>query len=275
MTRIPQAKPPDRVSHVRNDAALSFHFIGHRGASGEAPENTLEAMRLAWAKGASGAECDVMMTRDGQIILMHDDSTKRTAGVDLQVRGTDWQRLAELDVGAWKHERWRGVRIPLLEDVLRAIPEGKKLFVEIKSGDMNQGADRAILKPLATMLRAERVSADKVVFISFDHNAMAEMKKLAPAYKAYLITTYVPFPGTWPDVRTAAELAQVIAAARRSGVDGIDLEYSPVITKEWVRMIRDAGLDTAMWSYEKDDTAEYAKRARELGVRYCTTNHPK
>lgn len=251
-------------------------IVGHRGASDDAPENTLESLHLAWEQGAYGAECDITRTRDGKLVLMHDDSTGRTAlkGVDLLVERTDWKDLKKLDVGSWKGKKWKGVKIPLLEDVLRAIPACKHLFVEIKSGAANRGADPRVLNDLENLIRKEKLAPEKITFISFDHDFLHRLKKRLPRYHVYYLTTYLKFTGTWPEVRNEGELEKYIQAALANGIDGLDLESSSVITGEWVKKIHDQGLKVAIWSYSQDDTLENALRYQEMGVDFLTTNTP-
>lgn len=251
-------------------------IVGHRGASEDAPENTLEALQLAWEQGAYAAECDITRTRDGKLVLMHDDSTKRTAlgGVDLLVEGTDWDELKDLDVGSWKDPKWQGVKIPRLEEVLRAIPAGRHLYIEIKSGKTNRGADAWVLTELENLLAREPVAPEKITFISFDHDFLNRLKKRLPDYNAYYLTTYRKFSGKWPEVRNEGELEKYLREALANGIDGLDLESSSVIRKEWVQKIHDQGLKVAIWSYRQDDTLEKALRYQELGVDFLTTNTP-
>ncbi len=251
-------------------------IVGHRGASDDAPENTLESLMLAWEQGAYAAECDIILTRDEQLVLMHDDSTKRTAldGVDLIVEQTDWEDLKSIDVGSWKDEKWRGVRIPLLKDVLRAIPEGKHLYIEIKTGNTNLGADVRVIEYLSKLIEKEKISPEKITFICFDHDFLNNLKKRLPDYKAYYLTTFEPFPGTWPDVKKVQDLEIYINEALKNGIDGLDMENSSVIIKEWVERIHRSGLKVAIWSYGKDDTLENARRYFDIGVDFLTTNMP-
>ncbi|MBF0360388.1 MAG: hypothetical protein HQK49_05215 [Oligoflexia bacterium] len=257
-------------------ASTNMQIVGHRGASEDAPENTLESLKLAWEQGAVAAECDVMLTKDGQIILMHDDSTKRTTGnsVDLLVKNTNWNDLKNLDVGSWKESKWKGVKIPLLRDVLKSIPNGKKLFIEIKSGDNNEGADEKIVEPLLKILNDEKIKEEKIVFISFDHGIIKKLKKIAPKYNYFFITTFVSYPGNWIYARDHKELESVIKSAIESKVDGIDLEYTMAIKKSWIEKIKAAGLQVSIWSYAKDDTLENAKEMQKIGVDFYTTNFP-
>ncbi|MDD2737205.1 MAG: glycerophosphodiester phosphodiesterase family protein [Desulfuromonadaceae bacterium] len=253
-----------------------MEIVGHRGASEDAPENTLESLKLAWKQGAFAAECDIIRTRDGKLVLMHDDSTKRTAlgGVDLLVEQTDWSDLKNLDVGCWKNEQWKGVRIPLLEDVLRAIPDGNHLYIEVKTGGTNVGADPRVIDDLEILMEKEKISSEKITFISFDHDFLNRLKIRLPRFNAYYLTTFLAFPGRWPEVKNEAELEMYVRKALKNGIDGLDMENSSVITQEWVRKIHDHGLKIAIWSYSKDDTVEGARRYRDISVDFITTNMP-
>jgi glycerophosphoryl diester phosphodiesterase len=251
-------------------------IVGHRGASQDAPENTLEALQLAWAQGAYGAECDITRTRDGKLVLMHDDSTQRTAlhGVDRLVAGTEWKELRKIDVGSWKDKKWKGVKIPLLEDVLRVIPEGRHLFIEIKSGSHNSGADARVLNDLENLVRKEKLAPEKITFLSFDHDFLHRLKKKLPRYQAYYLTSFLKFPGKWPEVKTVGELESYLQEAVKNNMDGLDLESSLVVSEEWVKKIHARGLKVAIWGYHQDDNLENAQRYREMGVDFFTTNTP-
>src|SRR5512138_815337 len=86
--------------------------LGHRGASADAPENTLAAFRLALEQGADGVELDVWRCRTGEVVVLHDEDTRRVAGSPLRVREATLAELRALDVGAWKGPGFRGERIP-------------------------------------------------------------------------------------------------------------------------------------------------------------------
>src|SRR6478752_5983209 len=110
-------------------------IVGHRGASYDAPENTVASVKLAWEQKADAAEFDVYRTKDGKIVVIHDKDTKRTAGgVNKVVAESTLAELRALDVGKWKGEKYAGERIPTLAEVLATVPAGKKVFIEVKPG---------------------------------------------------------------------------------------------------------------------------------------------
>ena len=100
--------------------------LGHRGYRARFPENTLLAFREALAAGADGIECDIQKTRDGHYVVIHDPATGRVAGSNAEVGTTDREVLAALDLG-------QGQRIPALEDLLRSMPAGAWLDLELKA----------------------------------------------------------------------------------------------------------------------------------------------
>src|SRR5262249_38764427 len=99
-----------------------MEIIAHRGASHDAPENTLAAMRLAWAQGADAIECDVHLARDGELVVVHDPDARRTTGVALEVARASVAELQQLDAGRWKDARFAGEKIPTLDEVLALVP---------------------------------------------------------------------------------------------------------------------------------------------------------
>lgn len=107
-------------------------IIAHRGASFDAPENTLAAIELAWHQQADAVEIDVRLTADAEIVVIHDETTARHGGRDTPVCEESLTELRQIDVGRWKGSQWAGERIPTLAEVLETVPDGKRLFVEIK-----------------------------------------------------------------------------------------------------------------------------------------------
>jgi glycerophosphoryl diester phosphodiesterase len=105
-----------RVGRLRDEGRESLHFIvmlvlAHRGASGYAPENTMAAFALACEMGAPGIETDVQVSRDGVLVLVHDDTVDRTTDGSGAVADLTWDALSRLDAGTWLDARFAGERI--------------------------------------------------------------------------------------------------------------------------------------------------------------------
>ena len=109
--------------------------VGHRGLPYQAPENTIEGAQAAYQNGANCIELDVYLATDGEIVVMHDPSTLRTTGVDLDVESCTWEQLSQLTADrGFENSRYAGARIPRFDDYLEFIKDKDcRLFIEIKS----------------------------------------------------------------------------------------------------------------------------------------------
>jgi glycerophosphoryl diester phosphodiesterase len=232
-------------------------IIAHRGASHLAPENTMASVMLGWEKGAD-VEVDVYLSSDNRIVVIHDDTTERTAGTDVKVGETTSQELRKLDVGSFKAEEFAGEQIPFLADIVRTIPPERKLYVEIKCG-------KEIL-PFLRELIVESGKMSQIVIIGFDLETVAMSKELID------IPTYW-LKGTEKVEETEEWIPhepQLIQKAENEGLDGLDVHYAGV-TKEFIRAAKTSGQKLYVWTV---DDPEEAARLVKLGVDGITTNRP-
>jgi glycerophosphoryl diester phosphodiesterase len=233
-------------------------IIAHRGASYDAPENTLASVMRGWQVGTD-VEIDVHLSKDNRIVLIHDATTKRTAGgVDLKVKETDSQELRQLDVGTFKSPQFAGERMPFLEEVLPTIPRGRKLYVEIKCGP-------EILPVLQPML-VQSGKLAQIVIIGFDLETVAASKKLIDVPTYWL-------KGTEKTKETKEWIPhdpKLIQIARDKGLDGLDVHFAGV-NEEFARAVRAAGQKLYVWTVDDPDEA---RRLVQLGVAGITTNRP-
>ncbi|MDB5085923.1 MAG: hypothetical protein JWN30_2809 [Bacilli bacterium] len=156
--------------------------IAHRGASAYAPENTMPAFQLAMEQGADGIELDVQMTRDGELVVVHDERLGRTVDLDGYVYEIDWAVLSHADAGGWFHSQYRGTRIPRLEEVIRHFA-GTLLNIELK----NSVVDYVGLEVRILQLIDHYGLYDRVVVSSFNHESMAILKQLDARVKTGLL----------------------------------------------------------------------------------------
>ncbi|HKD37118.1 MAG TPA: glycerophosphodiester phosphodiesterase [Pirellulales bacterium] len=238
----------------------SLEITAHRGASHDAPENTLAAVELAWRQGADAVEADFRLTRDGHVVASHDDSTERIAGVDLRVHESSLAELRELDFGGWKGAEFAGLRIPTLDEVLATLPPGKRLYVEIKCGS-------EIAEPLAVAVRAADVGHEQIVPICFSAAVLIATRRLLPESPTYLVAEFLCDRRTdiwYPDAEA------IVAEAARAEFSGVALMAARV-DEPLAETVRQAGLDLSVWTV---DSVEEARRLMDLGVRRITTNRP-
>jgi len=226
-------------------------LLAHRGESYIAPENTLAAFNLAWAKGAEAVELDCYLTRDHKIVVMHDPKTGRTAGTDLVIKDSDAADLRKLDVGKWKGEQYSGEKIPFLSEALATIPEGGRMLIEVKCGPE--------ILPFLQNVIDESGKRRQVTIISFSLDVVSQSKKLMPDVPHYWLQSPKKDPATGVYQPYGVDLIQT---ALDNDLDGLDLHYA-MVTKEYADAIKAKGL--ALWTWTVNDPAE-AKHQQELGV---------
>jgi glycerophosphoryl diester phosphodiesterase len=236
-------------------------IIAHRGASYDAPENTLASFRLAFEQKADAIELDVHLSRDGRIVVIHDFTTYRIGNVDKAIREQDLGDLKLLDVGRWKDLRWMGERIPTLREALQTVPPGKRVFIEVKSSP-------EIIPELDRVIGASGLKPDQVVIIAFDYDTIYKTKKWMPQYECAWLISFKP-DARRPDPETIFH--EIIERARCAGLDGLDLNYHGPITPEFIKNVAAAGLKTYVWTV---DDVEAARKMIELGVDGIATNRP-
>jgi glycerophosphoryl diester phosphodiesterase len=240
--------------------ASATEIIAHRGASHDAPENTLAAFRLAWEQGADAGELDIHQTKDGQIVVIHDATTKRNLGVDKPVAEQTLAELRKLDAGAWKGAEWKGERLPTLAEVLATMPKGKRMFIEIK-------CSAAVLPELDRVVRASGKALGQFAIIVFDFATAKAAKERFPDLHVHWLAAYKP------DKRTGAmpDIDALIARAKAAGFDGLDLEFKFPIDAQVAAKAKAAGLKLFVWTV---NDAAAARRLAQAGVDGITTDRP-
>jgi len=239
---------------------MNVAIIAHRGASHDAPENTLASVQLAWKQGADAVEVDVQQSRDGRIMVIHDAHTRRTGGRNRRVRMQTLAELQALDAGRWKHRQWAGEKIPLLTDVLETVPPGRRLFVEIKCGPES-------VPEFVQEVRSSRCPRAQVVPIGFNLTTMKLVKWALPECEVCWVQG---FRRTWRG-RWTPTAEKLISQAREAGLDGLDVGARGPVNPAFAEKVHAAGLKLYIW------TVDSPVRARKLvaaGVDGLTTNRP-
>lgn len=245
-------------------AVTSMHaaepfLVAHRGASHDAPENTLPAFELAWKQGADAIEGDFYLTKDGKIVCIHDGDTKRTSGTKLVVKNSTLAELQALDAGAWFKPEFKGTKMPTLREVAATVPAGKKFYVEVKCGP-------EIVPALVADLAASGLKDEQVVIICFQAPVIAEVKKVKPAYKGYWLASF----GKESPLNPGAN--KVLSTLRDIKADGFSSKADARLDASFVKTIRDAGFEYHCWTVDDVPTA---RRFLDFGTLSVTTNRPE
>lgn len=156
-----------------------FLVIAHRGASGYAPENTIASFNKALELKANYIELDVQMTKDHELVVIHDTNIDRTTNGSGEVREFTYEELKKYDAGKWFHKKYSGQKIPTLQEVLLKYYGKVGLLIEIKNPNLYP----EIAERLATELKSHGVVGvinDKVIVQSFDIDLLKQFKQLMP-----------------------------------------------------------------------------------------------
>ncbi len=240
--------------------ARGLEIIAHRGASHDAPENTLPSIELGYEHGADAVEIDIYLTKDGRIVAIHDRDTARVAGTRLEVRRATLAELKELDVGRWKGAEWADTRIPTLDEVLEKVPAGKRLVIEIKCG-------AEVVPELERVLDASGKRAS-VSLIGFSFTVIREAKKRLPDIPAYWLYGFsAQEKALWGIVG----LDTLIQRAKGAGLDGLDLNARGPFDKAFIDKLGEAGLKLLVYTV---NDVTLARRLAEMGVAGITTDRP-
>jgi glycerophosphoryl diester phosphodiesterase len=251
---------------LMTSAAHAQLITAHRGASADAPENTRAAFELAWQQHADAIEADFHLSGDGQVVCIHDDNLKRVAGVDKRVGELTLEELRRCDVGAWKHEKWRGQRILTLAEVLALVPAGKRIFIELKTGPQ-------IVEPTQAAIAASQVEPGQITFISFHDDTIRACKRRMPAIEAQWLTGFKRPEGESDWSKAMPSARQIAERVRACGADGVGIHGRPeVVTEPFVQELSAAGVKKFhVWTINE---AALARRFAELGACGITTDKP-
>ena len=243
--------------------AWSQLIVAHRGASHDAPENTLAAFRLAWEQGADGIEGDFYFTRDGHIVCMHDADTKRTTGVKKVVESSTLAELRRLDAGSWKGADWAGEPIPTFAEVYQTVPSGGWFVIELKS-------KRAIVPLLAEELRRLPREGRRLLIITFDTDTVRACREQIPDVPVQWLTSFKQNKLTRQFTPSAGQIA---ATVRDTGAEGVGMRGErAVIDAAFIERLAAGSCEKFhVWTVDDGDDARYFQ---ERGAFAITTNRP-
>lgn len=228
-------------------------IFGHRGASGYAPENTLEAFQLAVQQGADGVELDVHLTRDGELAVAHDERVDRVSDGVGRICDMTLKELKKLRFNA-THPEYEGAQMPTLREVYELLkPAGLQINLEIKNGVYAYPG----IEEKCLALAAEMGMEDRILYSSFNHYSMRRIKKLKPdalcglLYDCCLINPwdYAKAIGVDALHPSFPELHLVPDECDKAHALGLQVNTWTVNDERYMRMCVDAGADIIITNY--------------------------
>lgn len=238
------------AAFLRKDRPLVW---GHRGASAEAPENTLAAFELAERQGADGVELDVQRCGSGELVVLHDESLGRTTGFAGLVGETPWAVIRALDAGARKSPRFAGERVPLLAQVLAQTTMLLNLELKCERTD-----DRGLSAETVRLVR-EAKAEERVLLSSFNPLCLARARAAAPGIARALLFEE---DSAWPLRHALAAPALAVRALH---------PQASLATAGRVARWRRRGYSVACWTVDDPDLAAGLWQS---GVSGIITNRP-
>lgn len=237
-----------------SDKPLPLVF-GHRGASFDAPENTLAAFALARQQGADGVELDTMLSRDGVPVVIHDVTLENTTDGHGPVRDLDLKALKALDAGSHFDREFQGEPIPTLDEVLETLGPDLRVNIELKTWSWRpDGLEEAVLNVIR-----RHDAGSRVIISSFNPMALRRFRALAP----YLPIGYLYAPDEPIYLRHAWLMFGLPHEARHPFHEMIDARYM-----DWARR---RGYQINTWTVDSPDRM---RTLRDLGVHGIITNRP-
>ena len=227
-------------------------IIAHRGVSFTFPENSLPAFEASWQLGVDGIEGDFHLTKDGEIVCIHDEDTERVCKTKAIIHHSNLKDLKALEL-SYKGDSNLNLKIPTLSEVVETVPKGQKVFIEIKCGP-------EIISPLLSQLSKYKMNADQIVIISFNSEVIKTVKDLEPVYKAFFLYS----------CEDGRDFDELIDEALEINANGISTDNES--SKLFVDKVIDAGLEYHSWTI---DDADVALRLIEWGSISITTNDPE
>ncbi|GGG54362.1 hypothetical protein GCM10011374_16610 [Kocuria dechangensis] len=255
---------PAAAAPAGSDAGRPL-VIGHRGAAGTAPENTVAAFKDARAAGVDHLEIDVQLSADGVPFLFHDDTPARTTDVEEVFPGREhdpitsftWAELQQLDAGSYFGARFDGERIPHLDDAARIATVNTGVYIEIKSPKNSPGVEQVVADALAEDKEwAKLLEAGKVTVIGFDEGSNRTFAELAPDVPLQQLV------GTVPDAATVERWAGF--------VDSVGTNYRSLDADD-VALVDAAGLDLGVYTVNSPEAVQHVI---DLGVDMVTGDFP-
>ncbi len=230
-------------------------IVAHRGASTEAPENTLPAYIKAWEQGVDAIELDVRETKDKRLICIHDDNLARVSESEYTVSQENFNNLKAVDVGSLRSKKFKNTHIPLLKEVFDHKPERSKIFIEIKPSKIN-------FNELDELIESNVISKLNAHFLGFYPNIV---KSLIERFDIPVTLNIIPAFFDY-------DYKKISALLKKSNSFGISQRIDSKKSMNLIKKFKDEGKYCIAWTI---NNKKYMRDLIDLGADAIITDNPK
>ncbi|MGL5122791.1 MAG: glycerophosphodiester phosphodiesterase [Fusobacteriaceae bacterium] len=228
--------------------------FAHRGASGLFPENTLVAFKKAIEMGAKGIELDVQLSKDGVVMVMHDDTLDRTTNGKGRLEKFTLEELKKLDSGFWYSKIYSKEKIPTLEEVIKKLPKNIKLNIEFKPDKKNTAK---IAQEVYKIVEKYNYSK-QVIVSSFYHQSLLEYRKLDKSIQMGMLFEY--------------DFINIFDYINKSGINPVSINISKdYVDEDLVKEAHSNNLKVAVYTVNEN---EEVIKLKKIGVDEIFSNYP-
>jgi glycerophosphoryl diester phosphodiesterase len=238
--------------------------VSHRGASGYAPEHTLVSYQMGEKMHGDYIEVDLQMTKDGQLIAMHDETVDRTTNGTGLVKDYTLNQIKQLDAGSWFNEKYPqyanpeyvGLKVPTLEEVFKKFGKNANYYIETKSPEVYPGMEKELLR----LVNEYNINKNTLLVQSFSTLSLQTMNELDPSIKLVQLISY----------KTNAVITDAEIAAIKEYAMGVGPNHT-YLNQEYIQKVVNSGLE--IHPYTVNDK-ERMKQLIDWGVTGMFTNFP-
>lgn len=240
------------------EAPVLFLSMAHRGDPKIWPENTIPGFKSAIATGVDSCEFDVYSTKDGILVISHDQDLKRTTrgACTKKITESNWSEIKTVDVGVWKGEKFKGITIPTLDETLDLFKNSGCIpIIEIKQ----PGTEERIIAALQ-----KRNMIQECAIVSFHYKSLAKMTELAP--KIYVIRN-----GGDRKAQTDEEYVQYFKDSFKNGGFKVANPFYTNLNENTIKRLHEEGFRVGAWIINDEKTLN---KYLDWGINSITTDNP-
>lgn len=231
--------------------------VAHRGATGYAPENTIAAFDKGVEMKADYIEIDVQRNKDGELVIIHDNTVDRTTDGTGYVKDLTFEQIRELDAGSWKGEQFTGEKIPTFDEILDRYHGRTGILIELKSPELYPGIEAQVAEKLKAR-NLDKPQNEKIIIQSFNFESMKITNSLLPKVPIGVLTS------------NRAHTTEQALKEFATYADYFNPSYG-IVSKELVDQVHSLGMKIQSWTVRSQEAAAFLL---EMNVDGIITDYP-